>query len=35
MSEVAIREKKNGAEQDGMRLNSNSIGFENTVDYHL
>ncbi len=33
MSEIAIREKMNRTEQDGTRLNSNSIGLENTVDY--
>jgi hypothetical protein len=31
MSEIAIQEKMNGR-QDGMILNSNGIGFENTVD---
>jgi hypothetical protein len=32
MSEVAIRDKMNGTEWDGTRLNGNSIGFENTID---
>ncbi len=35
MSEIAIKEKMNGTEQDRMGLNGNSIGFENTVDYCL
>jgi hypothetical protein len=38
MNDIAIWEKINGMEQDGMerdkiRLNGNSIGFENTIDY--
>jgi len=33
MSEIAIRDKINGTERDGMRLNGNGIGRENTVDY--
>jgi hypothetical protein len=32
MSEIAIREKMNGKEWDGTRLNSNGIGFKNTID---
>ncbi len=35
---IAIREKmngQNGTEWDGTRLNDNSIGFENTIDYCL
>jgi hypothetical protein len=34
MSEIAIREQMNRTEQDGMEQDSNSIGFENTIDYH-
>jgi len=32
MSEIAFREKMNGKEWDGTRLNSNGIGFKNTID---
>jgi len=33
MSEIAIREKKNGTERDEERYQQNGISFENTVDY--
>jgi hypothetical protein len=33
MSEIAIQEKINGTEWDGMRLNGNGIGLENSIDY--
>jgi hypothetical protein len=33
MSEIAIREKINRPEWDGMRLNGGGIGLENTIDY--
>ncbi len=33
MSKIAIWEKMNRTEWDGMRLNDNGIGFENTIDY--
>ena len=34
MSEIDIRDKMKGIKRDGMRLNGNGIGFENTIDYH-
>jgi hypothetical protein len=32
-SEIAIREKMNGKEQNCTKLNNIGIGFENTIDY--
>jgi hypothetical protein len=34
MSEIAIQDKMNDTERDRPGLNDNSIGLENTVDYH-